>query len=103
MEDLNAWQTSSFVVDVFVASVVAYVVYQRFISALAPVPGPFLACLTSLWIANAYRRGDWHRKVIELHKRYGPVVRVGPDAVSVGDVNAVKVIYGMNRTIRNGN
>ena len=76
------------------ASIVTYIVYQRHFSPLAPIPGPYLASITSLWIAHAYWRQDFHNYSIALHKRYGPVVRVAPDTVSIGDVDAIKVIYG---------
>ncbi|KAJ9612035.1 hypothetical protein H2200_003630 [Cladophialophora chaetospira] len=80
---------------VAIVTVFTYILYQRFFSPLARVPGPFLASITSFWIAHAYWRQDWHYRAISLHKQYGPVVRVGPDAVDVGDVDAIKIIYGM--------
>jgi hypothetical protein len=73
---------------------VSYVVYQRFFSPLACVPGPFMASITSFWLAYHYRRQDWHKYAIELHQQYGPVVRVAPNTVDVGDPDAVRVIYG---------
>lgn len=33
---------------------------------------------------------------MKLHHKYGPLVRVGPNHVSVSDPEAVKVIYGIN-------
>lgn len=77
------------------AFLLAYVLYQRHLASLASIPGPYLATLTSLWLANAYRKQTFHWDCLALHKEYGPVVRVGPNAVSVGDHEAIKVIYGM--------
>lgn len=76
-----------------------YVIYQRFFSPLAPIPGPFLASITNLWLGYAYWRQDWHKYAIRLHEKYGPIVRVGPDAVDVGDIGAIKVIYGQSLRI----
>lgn len=70
------------------------VIYRLFFHPLASVPGPFLAKLTSAWLAYAYWRQDWHTRAIELHKQYGPVIRIAPNAVDVGDPEAVKIIYG---------
>ena len=36
------------------------------------------------------------KTLIKLHQKYGKVVRIGPNMVSVGDPEAVSVIYGMN-------
>jgi hypothetical protein len=45
---------------------------------LRQVPGPFLAQFTDLWRSwsqNSPRFGD---KMLELHRKYGPLVRTGP-------------------------
>ena len=75
-------------------SLVSRAVYLRHFHPLSNVPGPSLASITTGWLAHKYWRQKWHRYSIQLHKQYGPVVRVGPNAVDVGDVNAVRVIYG---------
>lgn len=36
-----------------------------------------------------------HRQLINLHEQYGPLVRTGPNEVSVADPAAIKKIYGM--------
>jgi cytochrome P450 len=50
-----------------------------------------------MW-ANAMQSGDLHRKLHQMHNRYGPVVRVAPDELSFIDPSAFKEIYG-NRNI----
>ena len=32
---------------------------------------------------------------IALHKKYGPLVRIGPNHVSVSDPKAINIIYGL--------
>ncbi|KAL7805262.1 cytochrome P450 [Trichoderma aethiopicum] len=76
----------------FVASA-AYIVYQCYFSPLASFPGPFAAKLTTLWRAYTTSRGQWHRKLGELHRRHGSVVRIGPNQLSVGDPDAFRMIY----------
>ncbi|KAL7936156.1 cytochrome P450 [Trichoderma chlorosporum] len=80
----------------FVASIV-YVVYQCFFSPLASFPGPFAAKLTKAWRAYATYRGRWHRDMIDLHRRHGSVVRIGPNELSIADPEAFKTIYRTNR------
>ncbi|RPA94751.1 cytochrome P450 [Choiromyces venosus 120613-1] len=58
------------------------------------IPGPFLGKFT-----NAYRwyhvmRHTWHRDLMDLHKKYGPIVWIAPDEVSVSDPTLRNVIYG---------
>lgn len=75
----------------------SHVIYCRLFHPLAAVPGPFLASITTAWLAHAYWRQDFHKYAIQLHKEYGPVVRIAPNAVDVGDPEAVKIIYGISK------
>ena len=60
---------------------VADTLYLRYIHPLRKVPGPFLASVTRFWQLTIFLQGRQHWVYIDLHKRYGPVVRVGPDSV----------------------
>lgn len=62
-------------------------------SPLRSIPGPNTSLFTS-WILK------WHefhanrtRYVHQLHKTYGPIVRIGPNEVSYASVEGVKEIY----------
>ncbi|MCJ1435911.1 hypothetical protein MMC27_005287 [Xylographa pallens] len=63
---------------------------------LQSIPGPFFAALSDL--PRLY--WTWTRKQfekhIDLHKKYGNLVRLGPNMVSVGDPAAIPIIYGFN-------
>ncbi|KAF4979782.1 hypothetical protein FZEAL_4086 [Fusarium zealandicum] len=75
------------------ACIALRLLYNRYGNGLNNVPGPWLASLTDLWrlyIVLGRRAQDVH---IELHKKYGPVVRLGPRAVSIADPAAIKIIY----------
>lgn len=60
------------------------------------IPGPFWASLTNiprlLWV----RRGNAHDTHIALHRKYGRLVRFGPNMVSVSDPAEISDIYGVN-------
>ncbi|KAL6913163.1 hypothetical protein FSST1_010923 [Fusarium sambucinum] len=81
-----------------ISGVVALLLFAHIIirlcSATANVPGPFVSNFTSLVLKwhelNANRTVYIH----ELHKRYGPVVRVAPNEVSFTSIAAIKEIYG---------
>lgn len=63
------------------AAVAAYVVYQRFFSPLAGVPGPLLASLTSYWLVRVWSGHHVSQTYVDIHEKYGPVVRTGPNTV----------------------
>lgn len=35
-----------------------------------------------------------HRKIIEVHEKYGPLVRLGPHEISTADIDSLRTIYG---------
>lgn len=78
----------------FFVALVAYVIYQRFLHPLASIPGPFAASLSRLWLAKHVWDADMVWTIMDLHKQHGPLVRTGPNEVSVNDLSAVKQIYG---------
>ncbi|KAI9740580.1 MAG: hypothetical protein M1834_005161 [Cirrosporium novae-zelandiae] len=63
-------------------------------SALRGVPTPFPAAFTNLWLLYQCRSGKRYLAVDEAHKKYGPLVRIQPDHISVADPKAVQIIYG---------
>jgi benzoate 4-monooxygenase len=62
--------------------------------SLLKVPGPWPAALSNLWLMYQCRRGRRYQAVDALHKRYGKVVRIQPNHVSIADDAAINVIYG---------
>ncbi|CAK5277510.1 unnamed protein product [Mycena citricolor] len=61
---------------------------------LASVPGPTLYKISKVWSIRDAVRGDPHRVVRRMHDKYGPVVRTGPNEVSIVHTDAVKVVLG---------
>ena len=64
--------------------------------AIRNVPGPKLAAFSNLWLLYHGRRGKRYAAVDEAHKKYGPLVRLQPDHVSVADPEAIHVIYSLS-------
>ncbi|OAL28580.1 hypothetical protein AYO22_02774 [Fonsecaea multimorphosa] len=56
--------------------------YRRYLHPLSSYPGPFLASITRLWKVWSVYSGHTERDYIAVHKKYGKVVRVGPNELS---------------------
>ncbi|KAF7330420.1 Cytochrome P450 [Mycena venus] len=80
----------------FLGSLCVSIVLYR-LSPLHPlyhVPGPRLwrvSKVFGIWIAST---GHQHLYVKQAHDKYGPVIRTGPNEVSVVDVDAVASVFG---------
>ncbi|KAI9447482.1 high nitrogen upregulated cytochrome P450 monooxygenase 2 [Lactarius indigo] len=61
---------------------------------LAKYPGPTIAKTSKLWAAYLCAKGDMHRYYKGLHDRYGDVVRVGPNELSIRDSSLIHPILG---------
>ncbi|KAL0568696.1 hypothetical protein V5O48_013288 [Marasmius crinis-equi] len=56
-------------------------------------PGPFLAQFSDLWLILATLSGHRSEKVHALHEKYGPVVRIAPNHLSVATSSALQTVY----------
>ncbi|KAK1952053.1 benzoate 4-monooxygenase cytochrome P450 [Colletotrichum sublineola] len=74
-----------------------HVLRTRYVSPLCQYPGPFLASVTRLWkiISTASRRT--HLDHIALHRKYGPVVRIAPNEVSIASPEAARYILSAGK------
>ncbi|KAF1817103.1 cytochrome P450 [Eremomyces bilateralis CBS 781.70] len=83
----------SLIVSVPVCSLVLWIVYCRTLHPLAKYPGPFLASFSRIWQLYRVFQGDMDVAHRDLHHRYGPVIRIAYDEVSISDASAIKDIY----------
>ncbi|KAK1532130.1 flavonoid 3',5'-hydroxylase [Colletotrichum costaricense] len=72
------------------------IVYYRFYHPLAKFPGPFWGSVTRLWITYHNVKEDECRVNQELHKKYGPVIRITPTMLLVSDATKLPEIYHRN-------
>ncbi|KAL7622514.1 hypothetical protein AAE478_008021 [Parahypoxylon ruwenzoriense] len=71
-----------------------YVIYPAAFSPLCKVPSAHWSCSFSpAWILWARFKSRENRTLHAAHQRRGPIVRVGPNELSVNSVDAVKTIY----------
>ncbi|KAJ4509695.1 Pisatin demethylase [Exophiala dermatitidis] len=61
---------------------------------LRDVPGPFWARFTRLWYLKEIAGGRFEKTNVQLHNKYGPIVRIAPNYYSIDDVDAIRTIYG---------
>ncbi|GAB7328072.1 hypothetical protein MBLNU13_g00112t1 [Cladosporium sp. NU13] len=62
--------------------------------SIQDVPGPFLAKFTNLWYLYECRLCRRFLTVHDAHAKYGKLVRVTPNQVSIADPDAIPIIYG---------
>lgn len=75
-------------------------IWTFFASPLRALPGPWAGRLSRLWYFRRVRVGHFHHENIALHEKYGPVVRVAPDYVSISSPE--KTIYGIGSKFPKG-
>ncbi|KAL2794563.1 cytochrome P450 [Aspergillus keveii] len=79
----------------FAAYFVSIVIYRLYLSPIAHFPGPRLAALTVFYefYWEAVRNGQFTFHIGELHKKYGPIVRISPTELHCSDPDFYEVIY----------
>jgi hypothetical protein len=56
-------------------------------------PGPFIASLTDFWLLQSFWRNQpWRDTSRGLHKKYGPIVRYGPNRLTFSSPSSIPVI-----------
>ncbi|KAI1110471.1 cytochrome P450 [Nemania sp. NC0429] len=99
----------SIYVAVSLAAAVAYVVYcaiwRLYLSPISHFPGPRLAALTHLYemYYNNWLGGKYIYKIGELHQQYGPIVRISPCDLHVGDPDFYEILYPSTSSGRRAN
>ena len=81
---------------IFLVLVFIYVldtIYKTYATPLRDIPGPWLAKFTRIWLFNAIARRDFQTTNVDLHRKYGPIVRIAPNEYSIDDPEAAQVLY----------
>ncbi|PTB63608.1 cytochrome P450 [Trichoderma citrinoviride] len=68
---------------------------KSFTSPTRHVPGPLLARFTRLWYFRRVAVGRFEHENIQLHRQYGPIVRLAPNMYSIDIPEAVNTVYGI--------
>ncbi|KAG2026556.1 hypothetical protein GB937_001337 [Aspergillus fischeri] len=90
----NHLQWPTIAASITLASVSSLLLYRHFLHPLAGIPGPFIAGLTGQWRNWYYFNGQWHDVILDIHEKYGRVVRIAPNELSIVDAKTVRLLYG---------
>ncbi|KAI0696280.1 cytochrome P450 monooxygenase pc-bph [Cytidiella melzeri] len=83
--------SACFVVVVAFIHLIPYVIDRR---RIRRYPGPFIASISDTWMGWIAAKGKINIEVHEAHTKYGKIVRIAPNHVSIADASALSVIYG---------
>ncbi|GJN66130.1 hypothetical protein PLICBS_000146 [Purpureocillium lilacinum] len=72
------------------------ITYRLYLHPLSSYPGPLLGKVTGLYMIAMMVAGKATSSRYEWHKRYGSVVRTGPDELCFADEASIKDIYGQS-------
>ncbi|RAH69949.1 cytochrome P450 [Aspergillus aculeatinus CBS 121060] len=75
-------------------------VHRIYFHRLHQHPGPLLAKLTNWYAAYYTWQGTIHLKLREWHDAYGPIVRFGPNSISMNSPTAMAQIYSARANVR---
>ncbi len=71
-----------------------YIIYPYILSPLAKIPNAhWSAPVSRFWILGIRHGRRENRTLHAAHRRLGPVIRVGPEELSVDDVDGVRTVY----------
>lgn len=74
-----------------------YLIYPVLLSPLAKIPNAHpVAPYTPLWILWTRFQGRENPTLYEAHQKHGPVVRLGPNEISINSVEGLRIVYGGN-------
>jgi cytochrome P450 len=74
-------------------------IYRLWISPLAQFPGPKLAALT-MWYEfyyDSFLEGQYTFQIAEMHRKYGPIVRISPFELHIDDPEYYDVLYSRDK------
>lgn len=77
-----------------------YLLSNRYQKGLSSVPGPWLRSISTIPRMWAICRTHSHKYDIELHQKYGKIVRVAPTILSVSDPASINQLYGITTKFR---
>ncbi|TVY39771.1 Cytochrome P450 monooxygenase [Lachnellula occidentalis] len=82
-----------------------HVIYNLFFSPIAGFPGPKLAAATG-WVEfyhDYWKQGAYIYEIEKMHQKYGPIVRINPEELSLHDPSFYNEIYCIESKRRTDN
>ncbi|XEU99297.1 hypothetical protein FSHL1_004584 [Fusarium sambucinum] len=69
---------------------------------LRHIPGPWFARFSYIWVGWTEWSGQQHQSFLDIDKKYGSLVRIGPELLVTSDVEVVKRMSGRKSTYSKG-
>ncbi|PSR83762.1 cytochrome P450 [Coniella lustricola] len=79
------------------AVIILRAVYRKHASPLRKYPGPWLASYSRLWKILSTASTRTHHDHVEIHRKYGPVVRIAPNEVSLASPEAARTVLSAGK------
>lgn len=92
---MSAFQLAISACGILVVARLLFSFVTSFTSPTRRIPGPLLARFTRLWYLRRVALGRFEHENIQLHRRYGPIVRLAPNMYSIDLPEAVNKVYGI--------
>ncbi|KAI0110917.1 cytochrome P450 [Nemania sp. FL0031] len=96
----SSWATS--LVGVLLATLLYYwlaiPIYNVWLHPLSKYPGPPIWAMSQIPWTVMFCSGEAHRRLLELHDQYGPIVRIGPNELSYTEPGAWGDIVGRRKS-----
>ena len=86
---------ASTALSLLTATLAYYLVAQYTCNGLSRYPGPWLAKFTKFWHRLSIKSNQHQRHLLQLHQKYGDVVRIGPNNLSIANPKCIPHIYGV--------
>jgi hypothetical protein len=89
--------------ELFLGVIILYVfhkaIHRLFFHPLAKVPGPWYAAISTLYEFwwDAPKSGQYMFRIEEMHKKYGPIVRINPWEVHINDPSFMDPLWGNSK------
>lgn len=88
---------------VFLSLCVIYALAENKWRGRTDIPGPLIGRITTYYRVWLLMWGDAPLRYAELHRKYGPIVRTGPNHVSISESRWILVIYDSKHQFRKVN
>ncbi len=97
--DLWPTSTSSKIGVLAIIGCIIFLLGSYFNKGLNRFPGHWVASFSQIWLLLDTRRGQHHSTIVKLHEKYGNIVRLGPNSLSLADPADIKIIYGFAKRL----
>jgi hypothetical protein len=75
--------------------IIGNLLHNRYHKTLYRIPGPWIRSMSTIPRVWSVWKGQSQQDDLELHRKYGKMVRVAPNIISVSDVNEMNQLYGI--------